>query len=688
MLRRGLTCCLLLAAARAWADGAPAPLATAPQAPRVTTVDRPEALAPLLAVTDGKRQTDVIWLKLAAAQFDDAAAQALRNWVADGGTVWTETDAAALFGFRVAAPTDRELIGHAKRAGALLASNFTAQVDDVFYSLQRGAAFVTAHDSAVPLLRVMDQTVRPSFKLVAAELDYGDGQVIHRPGDIQLARGEGKAFDTSLKLLSGTHPDEVIVPVDSLMMARQRCVDALAAFPDAAKAKDQLLNVFLAYRLWWAQHLTRTGRYEDAWQQLKAVAADAQTDPAVYLAVVRWNERQGRVEPARQARVLAQAAYDKVGRQMPGPISHQVRVPWDTFVEGVNLAGAVWDKPVQDQAAALLARTDNLLALDSYHRGDLVAAEKLWQEARQGLAGWAEPSWWLGLTYQTLGDDLRASSRQRAAWYHIADQFFTEATKPSATQAFDTNHIVAAKAWHDAAAVAAAKANREPPDVLVRGNFIYRWDSTDRALNTGPQMSVFQSVLEQSYQTAEAFGVWLEPTEVLICPDANTMAGLLPATGASRQAFGASATAGRRIFVLSQPTNTERQCGHEFMHVLCNALTQGGFPPPQWYEEGLCALAEHDTFQRQLATANLRRGRALTLQQINDPGVMFDRNVMDMAFGQAQLMVDSLLRRWGQGSVVPFLMNLGWGIEPDKAFGQMTNLSQEQFMTAFLAGRL
>jgi hypothetical protein len=166
------------------------------------------------------------------------------------------------------------------------------------------------------------------------------------------------------------------------------------------------------------------------------------------------------------------------------------------------------------------------------------------------------------------------------------------------------------------------------------------------------------------------------------------MRGMLPTVGLVRQAFGTSACAGRRIYTVVEPTDAVRQLRHEFFHVMINALTEGGFPPPLWYEEGLAGGSEQSIYQRQTALSDIRGGKVMNIAQMNDANVMFNRDVMDHAFGQAELMVDALLKRFGQNAVVPFLMNLGWGTSPDQAFTQLTGLTQEQYLTAFLTGRL
>ncbi len=78
----------------------------------------------------------------------------------------------------------------------------------------------------------------------------------------------------------------------------------------------------------------------------------------------------------------------------------------------------------------------------------------------------------------------------------------------------------------------------------------------------------------------------------------------------------------------------------------------------------------------------------MSIQQINDPEVFFDRRNVDHGHGQAQLMVNALVTRFGQDILVDLARSTGWGETPDAAFRRLTNMTQEQFLTAMVQGRM
>lgn len=669
------------------ASAAPTDLAM----PKIVAVDTAAALAPALTLTNGKRANDVVWVRLNAGDLRDEAVAQLKSWVASGGALWTETDLVGSFGFKFVKAGERERVGHARRACPLGVSPFMAQVDDVYFQTEANFVYLTGHPSALGLLKVVDPLVEPGRvdKLVCAELTYGEGRVLHRPRQVHQKRGQGEQFERNLMLLSAQRSNEVRLPLEALEEAYRHCVDLSQLTPTVPKAKAALLSIFEAYRLWWADHLTSTGQFDDALALLKAIAADLPNDPEVYLAVARWNEAQGLADKAAEARAKAKEGFLKLNRAVPAPEARQVRVTWPLFAQSVTEAGAAWDKPSAAGVAQVTARTAYLLGLDRYRAWNFADAEKLWLASYRYAPTWAPSAFALGLLNETRGDEPRQSNRDRLGQYKVASAWFDEAKKPAATAEFDANATLAAQAGSDAAKLQAATLATEPLDVQLAGHFIYRYDATDPGLRVAPLWNTVQRACEGAYQAVAGWGVWLEPTEVLVSTGTLVPRTLLPATLTTKQVYGASATAGRRIYLAAEAPNTDRCARHEFLHVLSNALTGGGFPPPLWCEEGVACAAEMNLQRSQQAQQNLRgRGRVLTLMQLNDPEIVYNRDTGDTALGQAELLANALLRRHGGSGYLSFLLNLGWGNSPEAAFLALTKLSQEEFLNSFLTGRL
>ena len=250
----------------------------------------------------------------------------------------------------------------------------------------------------------------------------------------------------------------------------------------------------------------------------------------------------------------------------------------------------------------------------------------------------------------------------------------------------DAAALTQARNLAEAARNGAVQSAKEPPDVLARGGFIYRYDAADPRFRTSPLLGALQASFDAAYQGVALYGVWLDPTEVLLPADDFALRTMLPSSGVSRQVYPTSATAGRRIYIAGSPLTIDRQCRHEFVRVVCNALTEGGYAPPVWFEMGLACGAENDDFRARIAATNLRAGRGMTIEQLNDLANLRGRDAVDHCLGQSELMVKALLARYGPQSVVPFLMAMGWGASPEVAFSNWTGGSPQQFLTAWMAG--
>ncbi|NUP99768.1 MAG: hypothetical protein HUU35_07930, partial [Armatimonadetes bacterium] len=234
---------------------------------------------------------------------------------------------------------------------------------------------------------------------------------------------------------------------------------------------------------------------------------------------------------------------------------------------------------------------------------------------------------------------------------------------------------------------AAAKA-LEPPDLLRRGLVIIRYHASDRRWQVGPLKESIARAYDEASAYTTRWGVWADGLEVLVHDNYEAMAAALPRQGVTPPAFAAAATVGRRIHTVPQTDELFRIARHQVAHAVVNALTEDGLPPPLWLSEGLAWSAQETTTVSKMAEINIRRGRMLTVPQINDPVVFYDRRNADQANGQAELMTEAFIQRYGLAPIVPLLQNIGWGITPDQAFARATSLTQEQFLTAWVQGRL
>jgi len=152
-----------------------------------------------------------------------AASAALREWVGRGNVVFLHTDAAQAFGMQTvparagSAGAGGQFFGRARAAlpfgshpmlmGA--GESGARRSDDpmrlpavrtVFYTLREGDALVGASDVATPLLQVEDaggEEDKPLY--VAAIASFGAGWAIFCPDTLDAVRGDGAAFEASLR---------------------------------------------------------------------------------------------------------------------------------------------------------------------------------------------------------------------------------------------------------------------------------------------------------------------------------------------------------------------------------------------------------------------------------------------------------------------------------------------------------
>lgn len=667
--------CLLWAAALAGAQGA---------------TDTPPIVTSAAGLEQRLAQAQALWLRVPAGSLSAPQADALRAWVAAGGILWTDGDVVGLFGFEYVAATAAETIGHGRLACAVGSTPLTTGVNDVFYRLGEGAVLLTGHPAALPLLRVVDPPLpynAPRFP--AAALWYGRGQVVHRPAEIHLGRLEGARFDANLKRGAVPADDEVALPVETLAIAQDRAVQAAGlAKKKPAEAKPILYQIFLAYRLWYAEHLTATQKLDEALAQLSAVAADLPDDPAVYLAVARLNDALGRAAEAAAARDKAFARYKELKRDPPRLDARQVRVPWAVFVECINAAGKAFENPTRETADLVAARTGYLLGLDAYRRNDLDGAEELWQDAADRAPAWPLPRFQIGLSGFSRGMDIHQPNRRRLAALNRSLQAFQFCATAAASTEFPQPAARNAADWAQVATALGRKLAIEPPDAELRGHFILRYDAADRRLQMGPLFEQIFRAFETAWQLTTQWGIYLDDTEVLVYPDTATMRSAMVGALPQQQAFASAATSGRRIYTAARATDASRIARHEFTHVVSNALTEGGVAPPLWFEEGLATVMEDDQTRMQLANVALHRGEALNMTQLNDPTIFYQLNVADISYGESALLVRAMVQQFGVGVIVRYLQACGWGQPQAAALQALTGLTPDQLLAAYVQGRL
>lgn len=657
-----------------------------PPAAKVATIKVAAALEPALA----DPTVDIIDLHLGAADLAKPQQTALRAWVERGGTLATRNDAVTLFGVRAAAASDSERLLHGRRATPVDALPLVTGVRDVWLTLPSDGVVLLSHPSALPLLSIADpSTLYRETRYAAALLYWGRGQVLHVGGAPHPTRGQAEVWLAGLATSPNRFHDLAHLPLETLRVAQQRLEQARQLFgrkPDEAKVA--LNQVFLAFRLWYGDELTARGDYDRATSVLAGVAQEIPEDPAVYLAVARLNEALGRTVPAAEARQTAAARYQALKRDPPGPDAPQVRVDWSLFAEAVNAVARAWENPSQPALDQATARTDHLLAIDEYRRGRLTAAEALLDDAVTLYRGWIPPVHLRGLLELTRGETLTRASRERAASYTAAAGYFDQSAKSPVTAEHPRNEVEQAKAWADTSRVLAAAAALEPPDVELRGGVIVRLNNADRRLQVGPLRESLLAGYAEAYQTVGSWGVWSSDLEVLIYDDSLRMANVLPTEGVVPQAFANAATVGRRIYGVAESYELFRMSRHAVAHAMLNALTEDGLPVPLWFSEGVAWGAQERPTEQQMARVNIRRGAVMSIQQLNDPEFFFDRRNIDHGHGQAQLMVNALVARFGQGILTDLPRATGWGEAPEAAFRRLTGMTQEQFLTALVQGRM
>ncbi len=660
-------------------------LCSAPaEPPVVVTAETVAQLA--VALADDK--TDIVSLKMPADALLKPQLDRLKKWVEWGGTAWVSTDAAAWFGFEVATPTPPERLAIGRRACPLGASALAAQADRVMARLAPDEVLLVAHPTALPLLQVLDPVVGGRRKVLAAELYWGDGRVIFRPATV-LDQADGPAWRAAVEQTCHRLVDDAAVPIETLTIARGRLAEArelLKRKPDEAKAKAA--QVFQAYRLWYADYLTYRRRFDEAAQLLAGIARELPEDPAVYLAVARLNEGLGRELPAQEARRKAKERYEALELDPPRPDARQVRVPWPLFAGSVNAMGKAWEKPSEASLAEAMARTDLLLALDHYRRQRMEPVTTLLKEAAELQPGWPLPLWQLGLLEAGLGENLKLANRERVTHFDQAAKWFEPAAKATPRAEFPAELVAAAEAWRLKAVAESARLRAEPPDVLLRSGVILRYNGADRRLQVGPLKESLAQAFAAAYDQTTRWGVWADDLEVLVYDDGFRMRAALPETGVVPQAFAAAATAGRRVYTIAQSDDIGRIARHQVAHAVINAVTESGLPGPLWFQEGLASATQGVPTNSQRARVSLRRGQALSIQQLNEPGFFYDRNNVDQAWGQSELMLNAYAARFGADAVLRLLRETGWGKTADAAFRAITDMTQDQFLSAFLQGRL
>jgi len=133
--------------------------------------------------------------------------------------------------------------------------------------------------------------------------------------------------------------------------------------------------------------------------------------------------------------------------------------------------------------------------------------------------------------------------------------------------------------------------------------------------------------------------------------------------------------------------NWARVLKHELVHVI--TLQQTHFNIPHWYTEGLAVFSEgypRPQLWNELLLERVPRGQLFNLQTIN-PAFTRPHSSRDwqMAYCQAELYVEYMLRRFGSGRQRKLLAAYAEGLTTREAIRRVFGVSQEEFEQGYLA---
>ncbi len=671
-------------------------------------------------------RADAVSLNATRAQIAPETANALENWVRDGGVVFLHTDAAQMFGFetvpaRIGTPQlAGQLYGRARAAvlapiHPLLsgASDNTAPdqdgslgtlgVETVYYRMQPGDVLVTRHDAGVPLLEVTDLAVADNGPplYAAAIAPYGRGWAVFTPDTIETERADGALFARNLAALA---------------LGRVRTpVELNGATANGRNGNGALAN----------SNLPPIARGDAAMAMTSLPAALLETPdltPAVLLGAI--NNALNFSSPA-DAR--ANDAIDGA----PATDTPNVDAPQRVLMLSrgeVTALGQMTQGAARDAATenALRATLDILRARLELQRMAPAQAARLLDSAAQLVPQSAEVALWDGVLNAARAADRLQSSRDRAvAWRAAAASWNRALQSPplwNNAQTQNGNFISGIdrrqiEYWRAQAGRAAALSAVEPPLVtpLGRGR-----DAVLLRHYPNDAIIVYAEAFGRYVvQSQERFG-WRAPNEeILSFPNEGQLQAYRAAAGlnntpAPNPLARYGDIQGTRILMVSQPAIpvnlstallgggirgqvpiatlgdvTAAVLSRFHAQVLVNALTQDGSPVPGWIPYGIIATSTGQSVR----TGNFGLGVPVELLRFARLGLLwtprqFDRFPLPLtenatAEAQAGALLATFYERFGRGAVVQTLQRIGSGENIDSALEATTNLNEEQFFRAW-----
>lgn len=202
--------------------GTPGPAPTArstPPSPTATPKPKPALPDPEVATTperlgeilDRAKDRRVLWVRLPGASVKRENLIKLRDWVRQGGVLWTETDLVGKFKFtnvRETVSKDPTGTAVAAKVNHPIVSGLGGQ--KVGYKLHRTRMAIVESLAKLPpgLTPLLASPVgskagrKDVVNIVCAIRKYGDGHVIFRPATIDVKTPAGKQFNENLKAFS------------------------------------------------------------------------------------------------------------------------------------------------------------------------------------------------------------------------------------------------------------------------------------------------------------------------------------------------------------------------------------------------------------------------------------------------------------------------------------------------------
>lgn len=615
-------------------------------------------------------------------------------------------------------------------------------VRTVFYQVQDGDHLVVEHPAGVPLLRVTDLAAPSKSPLYAAAIaPYGNGWVVFTPALVERERADGALFLDNLNQFVESARAARQAAGNNLYTGSGLVEGALASL--SAEVIEQEATLARNGALTEANLVTLNQEAARALQfapVTPATAPDAVTtsDEAPRDDAIDNVDQDAPQQDEMPAVVDGQNLEEQnmnaddrddldqgVGTQVTAQPLTVEEAPRLLVLRSELMALAAWanaarnDETARDNVEAALALLRARLAMQRGNRQQAVD----WLDVAEDMAPEAaEILLWRGIFDAGQAEDLSLSSQERAQLLDDAVAQWRDAltarlilapTNDSAGRTGISGVPVAlVRSWSEAASSAARLLSAEPPLVTILGNSenpIYlRHFANDQTLRLAIPTA------EALARSHESLGWRLDETEILIFPTEEYFTTYRSLAGLGSQAVMNPAqqfadASGNRIYMLSQvslpiflpsatPGGSPRpvQLGTSVTPVMARlqsqamiaALTEGGNDVPEWMQIGLMALnnlnvvaevsstdASTDAL-RQLAT-----NRLLTPHQYR--GIVFQGETASIAEAQALSLMMFFYNEYGPGRVVETLQRLGSGESVDEALQATTELTEEEFFTAW-----